>query len=70
MTFTPAERAAITAHAAVLGLSADAYIRQTATDRAFSWQREQDTFHALAQRRGCTVEELLQRGCLSDHNTD
>ncbi|GLV79392.1 MULTISPECIES: hypothetical protein [Streptomyces] len=66
MTFTSAERAAITAHAAVLGLSADEYIRQTAVDRALSWQRERDAFQAMAQRRGCTVEELVQRGCLKD----
>ena len=68
MTFTPAEQEAIATHSAALGLSADAYIRQTAADRALSWQREQETFHAMAQRRGCTTEELVQRGTLTDNS--
>lgn len=66
MTFTPAEREAIAAHACALGLSADEYIRQTAADRARSWQREREIFHAMALRRGCTVDELVQRGALTD----
>ncbi|KUF19241.1 MULTISPECIES: hypothetical protein [Streptomyces] len=68
MAFTPAEQEAIAAHSAALGLSADVYIRQTAADRALSWQREQETFHAMAQRRGCTVDELVQRGTLTDNS--
>ncbi|MFC9680454.1 hypothetical protein [Streptomyces sp. NPDC056948] len=66
MTFTAAEQAAIDAHSAALGLSADEYIRRTAADRALSWQREREAFQAMAQRRGCTAEELLQRGTLTD----
>ncbi|WP_329266629.1 hypothetical protein [Streptomyces sp. NBC_01451] len=64
--FTPEEQTALAAHAAALNLSATEYIRQTVADRALSWHREQDTFRAIAQRRGCTVEELLQRGSLTD----
>ncbi|MER8066956.1 hypothetical protein ABTZ59_01370 [Streptomyces sp. NPDC094034] len=66
MTFTSAERAAIDAHAAVLGVSAEEYIRRAAADRAVAWQREHDTFSELAQQRGCTVEQLLHRGFLTD----
>ncbi|MEV3972793.1 hypothetical protein AB0K68_32370 [Streptomyces sp. NPDC050698] len=68
MAFTPAEQEAIAAHSAALGLSTDVYISQTAADRALSWQREQETFHAMAQRRGCTVDELVQRGTLTDNS--
>lgn len=68
MTFTSAEREAIAAHSAALGLSADEYIRQTAADRALSWQRERETFHAMAQRRGCTADELVHRGTLTDNS--
>lgn len=66
MDFTPAERDAIAAHASTLGLSPDEYIRQTAAEQALTWQREQEAFQAAAQRRGCTVEELLRRGILID----
>ncbi|MGI5430885.1 hypothetical protein [Streptomyces sp. CA-179760] len=68
MTFTAAEREAIAAHSTALGLSADEYIRQTAAARALSWQREGETFHAMAQRRGCTADELVQRGTLTDNS--
>ncbi|GAA3493926.1 MULTISPECIES: hypothetical protein [Streptomyces] len=68
MTFTAAEREAIAAHSTALGLSADEYIRQTAAARALSWQRERETFHAMAQRRGCTADELVQRGTLTDNS--
>ncbi|WP_060904951.1 hypothetical protein [Streptomyces scabiei] len=68
MTFTPAEQEAIAAHSAALGLSADEYIRQTSADRALSWQREREAFHAMAQRRGCTADELVQRGALTDNS--
>ncbi|NEA68665.1 hypothetical protein [Streptomyces sp. SID12488] len=64
--FTPAEQTALAAHAAALGLSVNEYIRQTVADRALSWHREQDAFRAIAQRLGCTVDDLLQRGSLSD----
>jgi hypothetical protein len=68
MTFTSAEREAIAAHSASLGLSADEYICQTAADRALSWRREREAFHAMAQRRGCTAGELVQRETLTDNN--
>ncbi|MFD5483768.1 hypothetical protein [Streptomyces hawaiiensis] len=68
MTFTAAEREAIAAHSTALGLSADEYIRQTAAARALSWQRERETCHAMAQRRGCTADELVQRGTLTDNS--
>ncbi|MUT90598.1 hypothetical protein [Streptomyces sp. Z38] len=68
MTFTPAEREAIVSHSSALGLSADEYIRQTAADRALAWQRERETFHAMALRRGCTADELVQRGTLTDNS--
>ncbi|NSL43666.1 hypothetical protein [Streptomyces sp. 8P21H-1] len=68
MTFTAAEREAIAAHSAALGLSADEYIRRTAADRALSWQRERETFHAMAQRRGCTADELVLRGTLTGNS--
>ncbi|MGW1673371.1 hypothetical protein [Streptomyces sp. NPDC002324] len=64
--FTPEEQKALAAHAAALDLSANEYIRQTVADRALSWHREQDAFRAIAQRRGCTVGKLLQRGSFSD----
>ncbi|MFD4232120.1 hypothetical protein [Streptomyces sp. NPDC058545] len=66
MQFTPTEQAAITAHAASLGIDHDEYIRQTATERALTWQREQDAFTRLAERRGINVQDLLRRGCLTD----
>ncbi|MGW7003674.1 plasmid mobilization protein [Streptomyces sp. NPDC054933] len=47
MTFTPAEQAAIDAHAAKLGISKDEYIRQSAASRALAWQREQDAFQMM-----------------------
>ncbi|WP_405845133.1 hypothetical protein [Streptomyces sp. NBC_01518] len=33
---------------------------------ALAWQREQEAFRVMAERRGCTVEELLKRGLLAD----
>lgn len=68
MEFTPAEEDAIAAHASALGLSSDEYVRRTAAERALNWQRERDAFHALAQRRGRTVEEVVRRGSLTDNN--
>ncbi|MFG2961494.1 plasmid mobilization protein [Streptomyces sp. NPDC048291] len=62
--FTPAERDAIDAHASALGLSPDQYIRQAAAERALIWQREREALQAVAQRRGCTVKELVERGSL------
>jgi hypothetical protein len=62
MDFTPAGRDAIVAHAAALGQ----YIRRTAAERALAWQREREAFQATARRRGCTAEELVQRGSLTD----
>ncbi|MFJ4689291.1 hypothetical protein [Streptomyces sp. NPDC088789] len=42
------------------------YIRRTAVARALAQQREGETFHALAQRQGCTVEEMVPRGSFTD----
>lgn len=67
MDFTPGERDAIAAHASALGLSPDEYVRRTAAERALTWQRECEAFHALAQRRGRTVEDVVRRGSLTDH---
>ncbi|MGC0344420.1 hypothetical protein [Streptomyces sp. SLBN-8D4] len=66
--FTPVEQDAIVAHASVLGLAPDEYVRQTAAERALNWQREHDAFHTLAQRQGRTVEETVHRGILTDNN--
>ncbi|MFB6642947.1 hypothetical protein ACFCYF_37640 [Streptomyces chartreusis] len=66
MDLSPDECRAITAHASALGLSCDEYVRRAAIERAVAWQREQEAFRAIARRRGCTVEELLRRGSLSD----
>lgn len=66
MGFTPAEQAAIDDHAASLGMTSAEYIRQTAVERALSWQRERETFREMARRRGVTIEDLLRRGCLTD----
>lgn len=66
MQFTPTEQAAITAHAASLGIGQDEYVRQAVTERALTWQREQDAFTGLAERRGVNVQDLLRRGCLTD----
>ncbi len=65
-TFTLAEREAIVSHSSALGLCADEYIRQTAADWALAWQCERETFHAMALRRGCTADEVVQRGTLTD----
>ncbi|MEE4598011.1 hypothetical protein V2J94_40150 [Streptomyces sp. DSM 41524] len=62
MDFAPGEQDAIAAHASALGLPPDEYIRRTVADRALQWQREREAFHALAQRKGCTVEELVRHG--------
>lgn len=64
--FTPAEKPAITAHAVSLGIGHDEYVRQTAAERALSWQREHDAFTRLAERRGINVQDLLRSGCLTD----
>ncbi|MFF4362837.1 hypothetical protein ACFY1U_34505 [Streptomyces sp. NPDC001351] len=66
MDFTPGERDAIAAHASALGVSPDEYIRRTAAERALASQRECEAFQALAQRRGCTAEDLAHRGSLTD----
>ncbi|WP_281156596.1 hypothetical protein [Streptomyces sp. HYC2] len=68
MEFTSAEQDAIAAHASTLSLSLDEYVRRTAAERALNWQRERDAFHALAQRRGRTVEEVVRHGSLTDNN--
>jgi hypothetical protein len=34
------------------------------------WKREQNASHAMAWRRGCTVDELTQRGSLADDSVD
>ncbi|WP_327425441.1 hypothetical protein OG963_00790 [Streptomyces sp. NBC_01707] len=62
MQFTPTEQAAITAHAASLG----EYVRQAMTERALTWQREQDAFTRLAERRGISLRDLLRRGRPTD----
>ncbi|MET8276247.1 hypothetical protein [Streptomyces sp. NPDC005096] len=66
MQFTLAEQAAITAHAASLGIGRDDYVRRAAAERALVWQRERDGFADFAARRGTSVEDVLQRGCLTD----
>jgi len=66
MRWTAEEQAAIREHAAVLGISAQEYLRQSAVSRAVDWQRQRDAFREMAQRRGTSVEELLQRGTLTD----
>ncbi|MDH6521839.1 hypothetical protein M2163_001168 [Streptomyces sp. SAI-135] len=68
MEFTPAEQDAIVAHASLLGLTPDEYVRRTAAERALNWQREREAFHTLAQRQGLTVEETVRRGILTDNN--
>ncbi|MCQ4081964.1 hypothetical protein NGB36_15440 [Streptomyces sp. RB6PN25] len=65
-TFSPEEQCAIADHADELGLSVIQYIRQTAASKATQWQRERDGLHEIAERRGTTVEEMLQRGFLID----
>lgn len=67
MAFSPAEQAAINAHATQLGINAEEYIHQSAAHRALAWQRERDTLHEIATRRGTTVQELLDRGTLTDN---
>lgn len=47
-------------------LSLAEYVRQTMADRALTWRREQDAFREMARRRGCTREQLLERGFLTD----
>lgn len=66
MDFTPAEQAAIQAHATALGISSETYIHHSAARRALAWQREQEALHKIAQRHGVDVEELLRRGSLND----
>jgi hypothetical protein len=66
MTFTPEEQAAVDAHAAALGVTAEEHIRQTAADRAVAWQRTQESLLATARRRGTSAEAVLRRGCLDD----
>jgi hypothetical protein len=68
VNFTPAEQEAIAAHASALGLPPDEYVRRTAAERALNWQREYEAFHALAQRRGRTIEEVVRHGSLTDHD--
>ncbi|MEY2244852.1 hypothetical protein AB8A21_18380 [Streptomyces sp. BF23-18] len=69
MQWTSEEQTAIREHAAVLGISTKDYIRQSAASRALDWQREQEAFRAMAQQRGISVEQLLQRGTLTDGTT-
>ncbi|MGQ4374809.1 hypothetical protein ACN6K9_001680 [Streptomyces sp. SAS_267] len=66
MQWTVEEQTAIREHAAVLGISTQDYIRQSAASRALDWQREQEAFRAMAQQRGISVEQLLQPGILTD----
>lgn len=66
MTLTPAEQAAIDAHAAELGVSTGEYIHQTAARRALAWQSERQVFREIAEWRGTTVEAMVKRGSLSD----
>jgi hypothetical protein len=69
MAFTPAEHAAIEAHATEIGISAAEYIRQSAAQRALAWQRERDAFDEIARRKGVTVQELLARGLLMEEES-
>ncbi|MEU9136900.1 hypothetical protein AB0D33_13170 [Streptomyces sp. NPDC048404] len=66
MQWTPEEQTAVHEHAAVLGLSTQDYIRQSAASRALDWQRQQEAFRAMAQQRGISVEQFLQQGTLTD----
>ncbi|SHH32009.1 hypothetical protein SAMN05444521_0113 [Streptomyces sp. 3214.6] len=50
----------------MLGISTQDYIRQSAASRALDWQRQRDAFREMAQRRGTSVEQLLQQGMLTD----
>ncbi|MEW2084953.1 hypothetical protein [Streptomyces sp. NPDC005283] len=66
LRWTTEEQTAIREHAAVLGISTQDYIRQSAVSRALDWQRQRDAFHEIARRRGTSVEQLLQQGTLTD----
>lgn len=66
MQWTTEEQTAIREHAAVLGISTQEYLRQSAVSRAVDWQRQRDAFREMARRRGASVEELLQQGTLTD----
>ena len=66
MQWTPEEQAAIREHAAMLGISTQDYIHQSAASRALDWQRQQEAFRAMAQQRGISVDQLLQQGVLTD----
>ncbi|MFG2948428.1 hypothetical protein [Streptomyces adustus] len=66
MQWTPEEQTAIREHAAVLGVSMQDYIHQSAASRALGWQRQQEAFRAMAQQRGISVEQLLRQGVLTD----
>jgi hypothetical protein len=66
MRWTTEELTVIREHAAVLGISTQDYIRQSAVSRALDWQRQRDAFRERARRRGTSVEQLLQQGVLTD----
>ncbi|WP_405958543.1 plasmid mobilization protein [Streptomyces phaeochromogenes] len=66
MRWTAEEQAAIREHAAVLDMSVQEYVRQSATSRALDWQRQRDAFCEMARQRGTSVEQFLERGMLTD----
>lgn len=66
MTFTPAEHAAVSAHAAALGLTADAYVHRCAAEQALAWKRQHEALQEIATRRGTTIEAVVGRGILRD----
>ncbi|MER5227870.1 plasmid mobilization protein [Streptomyces flaveus] len=66
MRWTTEEQSAIREHAAVLGISTQEYVRQSASSRALDWQRQRDAFREMARRRGTSVEQFLERGMLTD----
>ncbi|MFF9579666.1 hypothetical protein ACF1BA_31080 [Streptomyces rubiginosohelvolus] len=66
MRWTTEEQTAIREHAAMLSISTQDYIRQSAVSRALDWQRQRDASREMARRRGTSVEEILQQGMLTD----
>ncbi|SNB90908.1 hypothetical protein SAMN02745831_07225 [Streptomyces sp. PgraA7] len=66
MRWTTEEQTAIREHAAMLSISTQDYIRQSAASRALDWQRQRDASREMARRRGTSVEEILQQGMLTD----
>ncbi|GGZ95585.1 hypothetical protein ACFOOM_13485 [Streptomyces echinoruber] len=66
LRLTTEEQAAIADHADELGLSTSDYIAQAAARQATQWQHERNDLHKIAERRGTTLKQMLQRGILTD----